>query len=88
MDRYRYKKGFKQKPRATISEVSEEKIVLIVNMIDYYKWLEDKLDARTIEKIKRVNSREGFEAYMEDLKLEFVFPRGIPEPSEQLTFKF
>jgi len=42
-----------------------------VDMKVYYDWLAKRLDAKTIKKIKKINSREGFEAYMKDMKLEF-----------------
>ncbi len=71
----RYKAGYKRPRAKNVKQQDQEEplVVLQVDMVQYYEWLAKRLDAKTIEKIKKINSREGFEAYMRDMKIEFVF---------------
>jgi len=53
--------------------ITYETIVLPkVNMTEFYEWLNDRLPLRVIQRIKRVNNREGFLKYIDEMKIEFA----------------
>lgn len=60
-------------PRGAFPHDQEQQLegLAPVNMKEFYDWLAIRLPAATIKKIKRVNSREGFEQYMKDMEIEF-----------------
>lgn len=67
-------KTARRAPRALASQDQEPlKIVLEVDMAQYFEWLSDKIPADQLAAIKIVTSREGMNKYFEMFGIDFIF---------------